>query len=86
MPVQQIKTGDITARLGMTVTSDLIINLGFPPDARDKRATLWDEAKWPAICDAIAGHVVKQKKATTLAVRKGAPAPAASVVDDDDDL
>ena len=80
MTVQRIKTGDISARIGLTVTADLITSLGFPPDETQKRAKLWDADKYPAICDAIAGHVRGKRDSSVLAPSKTKP------VEDDDEL
>lgn len=85
MTVKQIKTGDISARIGLTVTADLIVGLGFPPDATDKRAKLWNAEKYPAICNAIADNIRGKAGSTAMAESKAkgnTPPP----VDDDDEL
>lgn len=87
MTVQRIKTGDISTRIGMTVTAELITSIGFPPDETMKRAKLWDADKFPAICDALAKHVRKQANSTATAPTKSKPAEQSSLdLDDDDDL
>lgn len=69
-----MNVGDINRRLGISITGDLIANkLGIEPDHRDKRAMLWDESRYPAICDALAKYVVKAKN--NEPVDKPAPAP-----------
>lgn len=80
MTTQRIKTGDISARIGLTVTADLITSLGFPPDETQKRAKLWDESKYPKICQAIADHVAGKSNSTAMAPSKTKPA------EDDDEL
>ena len=90
MTVQRIKTGDISARIGLTITAKLIEDLGFPPDDTEKRAQLWDADKYPAICKAISKHVASKADSTAMAERKSSgKAPSKSApppVDDDDEL
>lgn len=69
-----IKTGDINHRLGagIIVTADLIIKLGFKPDETNKRAVMWNETKYPAICDALGEHFKSKRSATGFAPAKNA--------------
>lgn len=89
-----MNTGDVTRRIGLVVTSDLIAQLGFKAVGQDKRATLWAQSDYPAMCKALSKWVAgkadvpmqpkperKEKGSKNAALAKGKPAP-----DDDDDL
>lgn len=89
-----MNTGDVTRRIGLVVTSDLIAQLGFKAVGQDKRATLWAQSDYPAMCKALSKWVAgkadvpmqpkperKEKGSKPTAPVKGKPAP-----DDDDDL
>ena len=89
-----MNTGDVTRRIGLVVTSDLIAQLGFKAVGQDKRATLWAQSDYPAMCKALSKWVAgkadvpmqpkperKEKGSKAPAPVKGKPAP-----DDDDDL
>ena len=51
-----IKLGEVSARLGFTVTADFLASLGFQART-EKAAKLYRADDWPAMCDAIAAHV-----------------------------
>jgi predicted phage-related endonuclease len=53
-----LRLGEISSRLGFTVTADFLASIGFPVVATDKAAKLWHEHQFPGICAAIAEHVV----------------------------
>ena len=89
-----MNTGDVTRRIGLVVTSDLIAQLGFKAVGQDKRATLWAQSDYPAMCKALSKWVAgkadvpmqpkperKEKGSKSTAPVTGKPAP-----DDDDDL
>lgn len=89
-----MNTGDVTRRIGLVVTSDLIAQLGFKAVGQDKRATLWAQSDYPAMCKALSKWVAgkadvpmqpkperKEKGSKPTAPVKGKPAS-----DDDDDL
>lgn len=89
-----MNTGDVTRRIGLVVTSDLIAQLGFKAVGQDKRATLWAQSDYPAMCKALSKWIAgkadvpmqpkperKEKGSKPTAPAKGKPAP-----DDDDDL
>lgn len=62
----KIKLGDVNARIApLTVSADGLTQLGFPPAAKERGATLYREADFPAICQAMAQVLVSaaQKKA-----------------------
>lgn len=52
-----LKLGDISARLGFTVTADFLLSLGFAPAATEKNSKLFHEGQFPLICGAIIKHV-----------------------------
>lgn len=52
-----LRLGQITERLGFTVTADFMLTLGFAPAATDKAAKLYHEHDFKAICAAILRHV-----------------------------
>lgn len=63
-----LKLGDINARLKhISVTADGLRSLGFEPAARDKRATLYTERQFWAICDSIAQCVQEAQRRTLQA-------------------
>lgn len=51
-----LKLGEISARLGFTVTADFLESLGFAATV-DRNARLYRESQFPAICAAIVRHV-----------------------------
>lgn len=55
--VPTLRLGQISERLGFTVTADFLTSLGFPPAATDKSAKLYQETDFTRICSAIAQHV-----------------------------
>ena len=86
-----MNTGDITRRVGLVVTTERIKALGFKPVGQDKRATLFAQADYPAICKAlgkwVAGRAEVPMQPKPEKKEKGAKATkAATKVDDDDDL
>lgn len=93
-----MNTGDVSRRIGLTITAELLQELGFEPAGRDKRAVLWDEADYPAMCDALGKHIIgkkavpmqpkptpapKKDKAPKTRASKSAKPPAG---DDDEEL
>jgi putative phage-type endonuclease len=55
-----LKIGQINARLGFVLNSDLLRTLGFEPAAREKSAMLYHEADFPTICAALISHISAQ--------------------------
>lgn len=49
-----MNTGDVSRRLGVPVTADLLKELGFTHVAQDKRALLWRQSDYPAMCVSLA--------------------------------
>jgi predicted phage-related endonuclease len=60
-----LRLGDLCARFGpgVTLTAAYLEARGFPPARRDRNAALFHEEDVPAICDAIAAHVMAVKHA-----------------------
>ena len=53
-----VSTGDICRRLGFVLTVDFLSNtLGTPPAQVQKRAALWTERQFAAICAALVRHI-----------------------------
>lgn len=52
-----LKLGQISERIGWTVTADLLTRLGFPPAATDKNAKLYHEADFTLMLDAMIQHL-----------------------------
>ena len=62
-----LKLGDVNARLTpIQVTADGLRELGIEPAGRDKRAVLYRESQFTAICEAIAGRAIAAKRAALL--------------------
>jgi hypothetical protein len=93
--VTTMNTGDVSRRLGLVVTTELIKGLGFKPIGQDKRATLFAQSDYPAICKALGKWVAAkadvpmqpkpERKEKVLGADKSKPATPA-VVEDDDEL
>jgi hypothetical protein len=52
--------GDINRRLGLgssAVNAELLQGLGFEPVGKDKRAVLFAQSDYPAICKAVAKYI-----------------------------
>ena len=52
-----LKLGTIAERLGFNLTADFILSLGFKPAAKMNNATLYHEADFQRICNALVAHV-----------------------------
>ncbi len=62
-----LKLGDVNARLTpIQVTADGLRELGIEPAGRDKRAVLYRESQFAAICEAIALRAISAKRAALL--------------------
>ena len=60
MPEATMSTGDISRRLGFPVTTELLSNIGHAPSGQDKRASLWPQSEWPAICQAMSEYCARR--------------------------
>lgn len=82
--------GDINRRLGLgssAVNAQMLIDMGFEPAGRDKRAVLFNESDYPAMCNAIGNYIkgragVPMQPKPEKAPAKGKAPPA----DDDEEL
>lgn len=54
---QRIKLGDITSRLGFTLTADFLSSLGFEPVGQERAAKLYRDSDFPRICAALINHI-----------------------------
>lgn len=62
-----LKLGDVNARLTpIQVSAEGLRELGIEPAGRDKRAVLYRESQFAAICEAIAGRAIAAKRAALL--------------------
>ncbi len=52
-----LKVGEISERLGFTLTADFITVLGFEPAKVDRASKLFHEEDFPAICHALINHI-----------------------------
>lgn len=52
-----LKVGEISERLGFTLTADFIKVLGFEPAKVDRASKLFHEEDFPAICQALINHI-----------------------------
>lgn len=54
---QRIKLGDISARLGFTLTADFLASLGFDAVAQERSAKLYRASDFDRICHALVRHI-----------------------------
>ncbi|KQQ40419.1 endonuclease [Duganella sp. Leaf126] len=52
-----LRLGQISERLGITLTADFLTALGFAPAATDRAAKLYHEADFPRMCAALTRHI-----------------------------
>lgn len=55
--VPTMTLGQIGTRLGFPLTADFLRQLGFEPAGRARAALLFHEESFPAICEALVGHI-----------------------------
>lgn len=58
-PAPTLKLGDITSRLGFTVTAEFLSSLGFEPETTEKNAKLYRSDHFPVICRFLIKHIEK---------------------------
>lgn len=58
-PAPTLKLGDITSRLGFTVTAEFLSSLGFEPATTEKNAKLYRSDHFPVICRFLIKHIEK---------------------------
>lgn len=54
---QRFKLGDLSDRLGFTVSADFLRSLGFEVVAKERGASLYHESDFPRICAALINHI-----------------------------
>ena len=99
MTTETMSVGDINRRLGDApqVTERLLTALGFESVGRDKRAVLYKQSDYPAMCNAVANYIKgkagvpmqprpeKDEKPGKPAAASGSGRAQGSDNDDDDD-
>lgn len=82
---EHMNMGDVSRRLGINVTAELLESIGIEPVGRDKRAVFFAEEDWPMICAKLAAYIKNRvdeprhprpEKAPKPAKKTAAPAPA----------
>lgn len=58
--MSMMNVGDIARRMGVAITAQHLANLGFEPDGKEHRAVLFEESKYPKICQAF-GEWIKEQ-------------------------
>ncbi len=85
-----MNTGDVSRRLGVPVTAELLESLGFEPVGKDKRAVLWDQADYPRMCDKlgrwVAGRCGVPMQPKPDKPEKAPKSKSAAAASDDDEL
>ena len=56
---QRFKLGDLSDRLGFTVSAGFLSSLGFEVVAKERGASLYRESDFPRICTALINHIQK---------------------------
>ncbi|QKV66500.1 YqaJ viral recombinase family protein [Pseudomonas sp. 43A] len=56
---QRFKLGDLSDRLGFTVSAGFLSSLGFEVVAKERSASLYRESDFPRICAALISHIQK---------------------------
>ncbi|MNG25995.1 hypothetical protein D3C84_1109180 [compost metagenome] len=54
---QRFKLGDLSDRLGFTVSADFLRSLGFEVVAKERGASLYRESDFARICAALINHI-----------------------------
>jgi predicted phage-related endonuclease len=67
-----LKLGEITQRLGLPMTADMLSQLGFSPVGTERAAKLYRESDFVRICDALIVHIQRAK--TVAAATQAQPA------------
>lgn len=96
MTTETMQTGDVSRRMGIPLTEKMLTDAGFRPVGKDKRAVLWSQSDYPAMCKAIAKVIFDRQNVPmqprpdrTAAAKKTATQEATKKVDtgtaDDDE-
>lgn len=62
-----LKLGEISSRLGFTITADFMAQLGFQPVATEKSAKLYRASDFGRICVAIINHIQSAMRSAQMA-------------------
>lgn len=79
-----MNTGDVSRRLGVPVTVELLESLGFKSVGKDKRASLWSQDDYPAMAAKV-GNYVKGRADVPMQDKPAKKSKAEPVVDEDPD-
>lgn len=88
MSDKTMNTGDISRRLGVPVTVELLKELGFKEAGKDKRASLWDQDDYHEMALKV-GDYVKSRANVPMQPKpdkKTKPAAKTTPPADDDEL
>lgn len=95
---ETMNTGDVCRRIGLIVTAEMLLELGFEPVAVEKRSKLWAQSDYPAMCNAVGNWIKsragvpmqpkpeKKAKAPEATPARGLVVPPPVVHDDDEEL
>ncbi len=61
MNKDEMLTSEVSARIGIVITAQLLRDIGFEPVRLDKRAVIWDANQYPKMCEALAKHISAKK-------------------------
>jgi len=93
----EMLTSEVSARIGIVITAQLLRDIGFTPVRLDKRAVIWNANEYPKMCEALGKHIsakklvdrpvdtgerTSKKKTTTAPVTTN----AGSIDDDEEEL
>ena len=62
-----LKLGEISSRLGLTITADFMAQLGFHPVETEKSAKLYRASDFIRICAAIINHIQSAMRSAQMA-------------------
>lgn len=79
-----MNTGDVSRRLGVPVTVELLESLGFKSVGKDKRASLWDQADYEQMATKV-GNYIKSRADVPMQAKPPKKSKAEPVVDEDPD-
>jgi hypothetical protein len=87
---EMMNLGDLSRRLGVGISQELLASIGIEHVEKHKRAFLYTEEQWPDICKTLAGHIRSRVDAELpekppSKPRKAAVQPAAPTITDEDD-
>ena len=57
----EMLTSEVSARIGIVITAQLLRDIGFTPVRLDKRAVIWNANEYHKMCEALAKHISAKK-------------------------